>query len=47
MVMIGILGYGLDFVSGGLTQLQSVRRMVERVGRRILQKSKNYLRSGT
>lgn len=42
MVMI-FLGYGLDFVSGGLTQLQAVRRMAERVGRRILQKSKNYL----
>lgn len=34
MVMI-FLGYGLDFVSGGLTQLQAVRRMggqAERVG---------------
>lgn len=35
---------GLDFVSGGSTQLQAVRRLEERVGRRIVQKSKNYLR---
>lgn len=43
MVMI-FLGYGLDFVSGGSTQLQPVRRMGWQkrwVGRRILQKSKN------
>lgn len=31
VVMI-FLGYGLDFVSGGLTQLQAVRGMVEWVG---------------
>lgn len=46
MVMI-FFGCGLDFVSGGSTQLQSVRRMEGWqkgwVGRRILQKSKNYL----
>lgn len=51
MVMIGTDSWcGLDFVSGGLTQLQLVRRMGWQkrwVGRRILQKSKNYLRSGT
>lgn len=31
MVMI-FFGYGLDFVSGGSTQFQAVRRMAERVG---------------
>lgn len=31
MVMM-FLGYGLDFASGGSTQLQPVRRMAERVG---------------
>lgn len=44
MVMIVFFGYGLDFVSGGSTQLQLVRRMGWQkgwVGRRILQKSKN------
>lgn len=40
---------GLDFVSGGSTQLQAVRRMGWQkrwVGRRIVQKSKNYLTLG-